>query len=603
MTYFPARNAAGRCATRARHAALVLAACLLGGCGDPTAVEFAPAVPPPGAVSVAAARAKPAQGPWFVDRAREFGVDIVTRCGSPDKPSILHSLGSGVGLLDFDNDGDLDILVGPGSEVKGGKVVAAGGPWLLRNDGPGRWVDVSEKSGLKWTGWAQGIAVADYDADGDLDVFFAQHGPDALWRNQGDGTFKDVTKAAGLGDDNYWGVAATWGDYDGNGWLDLYVSNYVQVDPIHPPPLHDHPGGIKVFPGPGMLKGEPDRLWRNRGDGTFGDVTREAGLDQPDGKGMANVFADLDEDGQIDLFVTNDAQANHLFRASPGGRFREAAQEAGVAVSDLGAPEGSMGVEVADLDGDGHLDLIYTNFRHEGTRYCRSLGNGQYADTSNASRISLLTIAYVGWGLIVSDFDEDGLPDLFQANGHFYPNTMDSEYAQPPVFLRQAGPLAFEDATASWGPDLSSLRSGRSCASGDLDGDGDVDIVMSTIDGPLRIMINEGTRAGSSINVRLLGRAPNRDTVGARVEVTAGGRTQVAVARRGGGFMAASDNTLHFGLGAAEKVDRVVVRWPDGRVDRHESIPANVVLTLDQAKSSQQSRPYPTRAHAEISKR
>src|SRR5262249_41619275 len=240
-------------------------------------------------------------------------MDVITICGSPDKPSILHSLGSGAALFDIDGDGDLDIFVAGGSEVKGGEVVCAGGPWLFRNDGPGHWRDVTAGSGLRWTGWAQGVTVADYDCDGDLDLFVTQHGPDTLWQNQGDGTFRDVTTSAGIRED-LWGVAATWGDSDGDGWLDLYVTNYVAVDPIHPPPLHDHVGGVKVFQGPGMLPGQPDQLWRNRGDGTFEDVTVAAGLYQPDGKGMATLFADLDGDGQLDLYVTNDAQANNLFR-------------------------------------------------------------------------------------------------------------------------------------------------------------------------------------------------------------------------------------------------------------------------------------------------
>ena len=266
-----------------------------------------------------------AAGPWFVDRARDFGLDVVTKCGSPDKISILDSLGTGVALFDIEGDGDLDIFVAPGSEVRDGKVACAGGPWLFRNDGPGRWVDVSERSGLRHTGWAQGVAVCDYDADGDLDLFVAQHGPDTLWQNQGDGTFRDVTKAAGISD-NEWGVSATWGDYDADGWPDLYVTNYVNVDALRPPePIHYYGGDTMVFRGPEYLEGQPDRLWRNKGDGTFEDVTRAAGLYNPDGKGMSALFADLDGDGILDLYVTNDGQANELYRGLGKGRFREEA--------------------------------------------------------------------------------------------------------------------------------------------------------------------------------------------------------------------------------------------------------------------------------------
>jgi len=570
-------------------------------------VEFAPSVanisPPPASASrERAGEARSTSGPCFVDRARDFGLDVITRCGSPEKPSLLHALGSGVALFDFDGDGDLDLFVAGGSGVTDGKVRCAGGPWLFRNDGPGRWIDVSATSGLAWTGWAQGVAVADYDGDGDPDLFVAQHGPDALWQNQGDGTFRDVTVEAGLRE-NFWGVGATWGDADGDGWPDLYVTNYVQIDPIHPPPLHDHIGGVKVFPGPGMLPGEPDQFWRNKGDGTFEDKTASAGLHDPNGKGMAALFVDLDGDAILDLFVTNDGQANQLFRGLGRGKFRDEAMEVGVALSSLGAPEGSMGADVADLDGDGRLDLLYTNFRHEGTRICLARPSGIFYDASNDSRVANYTISYVAWGLVAADFDDDGWPDLFQADGHIYPNTPDSNYDQPPLFLRNHGHAEFEDSTAAWGQNLDALRSGRSVAAGDLDGDGDIDLVMTTIDGPLRILVNEGRGAGHSVNVRLAGRHPNLEALGARVEIQAGGRTQVGVVRRGGSFMGASDVALHFGLGPVETIERILVTWPDGSSADYHDLRADALLMIRQGEPKVVSIPFRPRDAGEISKR
>jgi hypothetical protein len=571
--------------------ALAWSAAACTGCGDPAGeIEFAPNV---SAYLVEPPRVQPEIGPWFVDRAHDFGVDVVTRCGSPDKPSLLHSLGSGVALFDVDGDGDLDLFVAPGSEVKGSQVVCAGGPWLFRNDGPGRWVDVTARSGLIWTGWAQGVAVADYDADGDLDLYVTQHGPDTLWQNQGDGTFRDVTARAGFRED-YWGVAATWGDADGDGRPDLYVCNYVAIDALDPPPLHDHVGGVKVFQGPGMLPGQPDQLWRNRGDGTFEDVTGPAGLHDPDAKGMSALFADLDGDGMQDLYVVNDAQPKQLFRNRGGGRFHDVALDAGAALNRMGGPEGSMGIEVGDLNRDGRLDLVYSNFLHEGSRALLALGPDNYRDESVNSRLSVMTEPFVGWGLILADFDDDGWPDLFQANGHVYPNTPVSRYDQPPLFLRNIGraELAFEDVTASWGPDLDSLRSGRGVAVGDIDGDGDLDLVMTTIDGPLRLLVNEGVRFSHAAEVRLVGRPPNREAIGARVEIQARGQSSCGIVRRGGSFMAASDVVLHFGLGPETTIDRLVVCWPDGTTSTHCNLPGDARLVIQQGDLGMKHQPF-----------
>ncbi|WP_169980010.1 CRTAC1 family protein [Tautonia rosea] len=538
-------------------------------------------VPPP----------KPEIGPWFVDRAPEFGIDVVTRSGDPSKRCVLDSIGMGVALFDFDDDGDLDLFVAGGSEIRDGAVRSAGGPWLFRNEGPGQWTDSTEASGLRHTGWAQGVAVADYDADGFPDLMVVQHGPDTLWRNQGNGTFADVTEAAGIDDPN-WGVSATWGDVDGDGWPDLYVTNYLDVDPLNPPPLNDYLPGLPVFQGPATLPGQTDRLWRNRGDGTFEDWTEQSGLLRTPNKGMSALLTDLDGDGHLDLYVTNDTHANELFRGLGGGRFEEIGVAAGVAYNNYGIAEGSMAVDVADLNGDTRLDLAVSNFRQEGSRVYANLSNQMYEDLSGNYSLWGLTGGFVGWGLVLADFDADGWPDLFQANGHVYPNVPDAAYDQPVIFLQNREGRSMEEVTAVWGPDLASIRSGRAVAVGDLDNDGDLDLVISTIDGPLRMLLNEGMPEGSAVTIRLVGRGPNREAIGARVELEAGGRTFVNTVRRGGSILSASDVRLHFGLGDASTIDAMLVRWPDGSEDRFDNLDVNEFLTIHQDGPTMTSRPF-----------
>jgi hypothetical protein len=579
-----ARHHCGR--RLAARAALALALGLtapIAACGTGP-VAAVPPPPPP---------ARPATGPWFVDRARDYGLDVVTRCGSPEKTSILDSLGAGVALFDYDGDGDLDLFVTACSRVVDGAVRAAGGPWLFRNDGPGRWADVTGSSGLTYTGWAQAVAVADYDADGDLDLFVAHQGPDVLWRNRGDGTFEDVTGAAGLRGETFWGVGATWGDADGDGWPDLYVTNYLVADPLHPARPVEYKPNVPVFAGPSVLPGQPDRFWRNRGDGTFEDATAAAGLASPEGKGMAALFADLDDDGRIDLFVTNDTQPNELFRNLGGGKFREDGLAAGLAVNGQGRPEGSMGIDLADVDGDGRLDLAHTNFRHEGTRLFRNLGGGKFQDISTGTYINVNTLRFVGWGVVLADFDGDGWPDLFQANGHVYPNVPDSDYAQPPFFMRNLGDGRFEPATGAWGPGLETAAAGgRSAAAGDLDGDGDLDLVVTTMDGPLRVLINEGTPAHHAVRLRLVGTHPNLEALGARVELRTARRSHVGQVRRGGSFLAAPDVALHFGLGDADRIDRLSVRWPDGTTACYDDLPVDSTITVRQGDGRVEAAPF-----------
>lgn len=571
------------CLLRTARAFPALLLGVLTGCG-------APEPPVPGSAAIVAPQ-KPEVGPWFVDRAQELGLNVVPRLGDPRKRSVLESLGTGVALIDFDVDRDLDLFLTAGSEVVDGEIRSTGGPWLFRNDGPGRWVDVTKVSGLVHQGWSQGVSVADYDGDGDPDLLILHHGPDRLWQNQGDGTFRDVTETSGLGSDREWGVSATWGDYDRDGWPDLYVANYLVVDPIRPPPLNDYLPGHPVFQGPATLPGQADRLWRNRGDGTFEDVTRQVGLHRPDGKGMSALFCDFDGDGWVDLFVTNDTQPNAFFR-NVGSRFEDLSLESGLALSPVGIAEGSMGIDVADLDGDLRFDLLFSNFRQEGSRLFRNLAGSRFSDESGGSTVLPNTQRYVGWGVALADLDDDGHPDLIQANGHVYPGVPDADYDQPALVMANKGGFRFEVVTSAWGPNLVDARSGRGLVAADLDGDGDLDLIMTSIDGPTRVLINDGRRVHRSVEIRLIGEPPNTEALGSLVRLETDSGIQIGQVRRGGSIFSAPDVALHFGLGMSDRIRHITVHWPDGHDSRFSDLPVDGRHLIRRQSDSTEFHPF-----------
>ncbi len=510
----------------------------------------------------------------FVDVAAEAGLRWMNVSGGADKSYILDSAGNGAAFLDFDNDGDLDVLLVGGSTRE--RLPGGGDPMfaLYRNDGGGRFSDVTAASGLDLRGWAMGVCVADVDNDGLVDVYLTAFGANRLLRNAGGGRFSDVTTRAGVGDPR-WGTSCAFGDYDRDGDVDLFVANYVQFDPRTVPARGATRDcqfmGVDVFCGPRNLTGEADALYRNNGDGTFTDVARQAGVLDPGYYGFGVVFADLTGDGWPDLYVANDSVPNLLFRNNRNGTFSEDGLLSGVALSVDGRAQAGMGVAAGDYSGDLRLDLVVTNFSHDHTTLYENGESGLFTDVSYAAGVAATAGPYLGWGVGFVDADNDGRLDLFVANGHVYPEVdrhgVGSRYAQRNQIFRLERAGRFRDAGAQAGPGLLVEKSSRGAAFGDYDNDGDLDVLVANMNDRPTLLRNDTTGGGHGVTVRLVGTASNRDGLGARVTIDAGGGRQVREVQSGGSYLSHSDTRAHFGLGEAARVDRIEIRWPSGRVD------------------------------------
>jgi tetratricopeptide (TPR) repeat protein len=522
----------------------------------------------------------------FVDVAAEAGLTLRNVSGGREaKWTILETTGAGACFLDFDTDGDLDLYV-----VNGGVLPGAGAgvvrDALYENDGAGRFTDVTEHAGLVESGWGGGCTAADYDNDGDPDLYVTNFGRDALLRNQGDSTFRDVTAAAGLGNAR-WSIGAVFFDAEGDGDLDLYVANYLRFDLSDPEVLRRRcrwKGG-EVMCGPRGFDGEADVFYRNRGDGTFEEAS--AGVWRDASYGMGVVAGDVDGDGDTDLFVANDSQENLLLVNDGAGRFADQALPAGVALSGDGRTQAGMGTDLGDADGDGDEDLFVTHFSDDYHTLYRNDGRLMFTDVTAAAGLDSAPRWSLGWGGGFFDFDNDGDLDLFVAGGHVYP---DVERFDPVTSYRQLNRLFENDGTgrytevADGGPGLAVPGTGRGAAFGDWDDDGDLDVVVVNIDAPPTLLRNDSHDRGTWLKLRLVGRRSNRDGIGARVALTASGRTQVREVRLSAGYASSHDPRLHFGLRGAPAADRIEVRWPSGHVQQVRDLPAGHLVTLDEER-------------------
>ena len=520
----------------------------------------------------------PGSGVRFVDETPRSGIDFLHVSGDGDQRFIIETMGGGAAFLDYDADGYLDLYLVNG--VRRGETFPESRSRLYRNEAAvpdgRRFADVTADAGVGGRGWGMGCAVADYDNDGDVDLYVTYWGANRLYRNRGDGGFEE--EAAGGVADESWGTSAAFGDLDADGYLDLYVANYLEFD-LENPPNEGRPctgyKGLEGFCGPMGIPGQPDLLYRNLGDGRFEDISAAAGIDRHRLPALGVAFADYDDDGDQDLYVANDSEPNLLWRNDGGWDLREVAALAGVAYSEEGRSQAGMGVDFGDVDNDGDLDLFVTNFSDDVNTLYRNLGDGTFEDATAAVGLTGSVRPLLGWSTALFDADNDGWQDLFVANGHLYPqleiHPTGLRYPQRNLLYWNRGGR-FREAGAESGPALAETRVSRGGAFGDYDNDGDVDLLVVNLNERPTLLRNEGGNANSWLGIELEGTASNRDAIGARVSVTAGGRTQVQEVRRGYGYQSQNDSRLLFGLGSARQVERVHVSWPSGRIQSLEAV-------------------------------
>jgi len=517
----------------------------------------------------------------FVDQAVEAGLTKVNTSGS-DQRYIVEGMMGGAAFFDYDNDGDVDLYITNGSSFDGFAPGQHPSNTLYRND-DGRFADVTVAAAVGDTSWSMGCAVADYDNDGQVDLYVSNYGRNTLYRNRGDGRFADQTLAAGVGHEG-WGTGVSFGDYDRDGDVDLYVANYIDFSLEYQSPIPCLWKNVAVYCGPVGLLPEADIFYRNNGDGTFVDWTQEAGLAGDAFYGMSAIFGDYDDDGWPDLFVANDSTPNKLFRNTGAGRFVEEALLAGVAYNGEGVEQGCMGAAFADYDNDGNFDLFVTNFADEHNALYKNEGGGFFADMSFASGVGAADRRLVAWGTGFFDMDNDGDKDLFVANGHTYPQAdlprANSSYGQVNSLFENRGDGRLVEISLQAGPGLAQRRVSRGASFADYDGDGDVDVFVLNLNEAPTLLRNDGVHDKHFLWVRTVGDKSNRDGIGARLTLRAGGRKQHAQVQSGDSYLSHSDLRVHFGLGVAERVEELEVRWPSGRVQVLRDIAADQVLVV-----------------------
>jgi len=515
----------------------------------------------------------------FTDVTSESGLDFVHHNGKTEEKYLVETMGSGGGFLDYDGDGDLDIYLVNGAALPGSQPAAVPPTnALYRNDGASGFVDVTARAGVGDASYGMGMTAGDIDNDGDVDLYVTNFGPDVFYLNNGDGTFSDQSASAGLGLDGF-SSSASFGDYDADGFVDLYVARYVDFALDNHKFCGNQAKKINAYCHPDVYEPVPSALFRNLGDGSFEDVTSDAGLYRTDeGKSLGVVWGDYDADGDLDLYVANDSMRNFLYRNDGDGRFSDVTLLAGVGYSEDGQTQAGMGTDMADYDGDGRMDLTVTNLDFEYNALYRGSESGLFVDASYAAGVAETTLNFVGFGTFFFDYDNDGWLDLFVANGHIIDNielfSSLATYEERNFVFRNTGEGTFSEVGATLGEAMSRDNVGRGAVSGDFDQDGDPDVLVTRCGQSAQLLRNDGDGSDRSLSLRLVGRTGNRDGIGVRVIARIGDRVLVRELKAGVSYLSQGSLELHFGLDAASRVDELEIRWGSGPAEHRFDVPA-----------------------------
>ena len=549
-----------------------------------------------GAVALSSLQARPgAQQPVldipvrFTDVRERAGITFQHDSTATEEKEYIETMGNGLGWIDYNQDGLMDLYLVQTAKCEWYTPPRPLRSALYRNNGDGTFTDVTEQAGVGAEGlYGQGVAVGDYDNDGWPDLLVTGYGHAILYHNNGNGTFTDVTAKAGVGDEGNWSSSAGWFDYDRDGYLDLLICNYIQWTPQNNLWCGEHRPGYRAYCHPDNYRGERIKLYHNNHDGTFTDVSEKSGVGIPEAKGLGVVLTDFNNDGWPDIFICNDTWPNFLFLNNQNGTFSDVSFSSGVAASEDGKYEAGMGTDAADVDGDGWQDIYVTHLDFELNRLYHNNHDGTFDDATYTSGMGSKAILMSGVSMNFLDYDNDGWVDIFQSNGSMLDNIQlyhsEETWAQPKFLFRNLGKGKFEMLTTQLGPDFMKSTPGRGCASGDFDNDGDLDVAVSNSNTYIQLLRNDGGNANNWLGVMLVGTKSNRDGVGAALKLTSEGFTEYAQREGGRGYMSSPDPRVHFGLGKRKTVQSLEITWPSGTVDKLTNVPINQYITVKEGQ-------------------